>query len=92
MKTTLDQQGSFPGVRLIPSHKHYYSNMCSYCKNYLYLTSLECSSCHKNFCPRHLSQCQCPHKQCVLVLRELNKDRMALRELLPELEVSIPSK
>ena len=50
--------------------------MCHYCKNYVYLASLECLFCHKNLCQSHLDKCDCTikpvAKKWVLVIRELN--------------------
>ena len=50
--------------------------MCNYCKNYAYLTSLECNYCHRNLCHAHLDKCDCTikplQKKWILVIRELN--------------------
>ena len=40
VKNTIDKYGPFVDVRIIPFNKRYYVNMCSLCKNYLYLTSI----------------------------------------------------
>jgi hypothetical protein len=86
IKTTLDKYGPFAEVRVIPLQKRYYANMCSHCKNYLYLTSLECVHCHKNLCERHLSKCDCPQKEWILIIKELNADRRPLLEVVPAIE------
>jgi hypothetical protein len=65
--------------------------MCHYCKNYIYLTSLECLFCHKNLCEGHLDKCDCTikpiAKRWVLVIRQLNKDRERLKQLVPMIAV-----
>lgn len=89
VKEFIDQFGSFHEVKLIPFAKRYYVNYCSHCKNYLYLTSVECNRCHKNLCERHVDKCECPSKQWNLILREPNHDRLNLRALLPTLEAKM---
>ena len=87
IKSTIDKYGQFVDVKIVPYHRRYYVNMCSYCKNYLYLTSIECKSCHKNLCERHLSQCECEKKQWILIIKELNKDRLSVKNVVPLIEV-----
>ena len=69
IKGTIDKYGQFKEARVIPFEKKYYANMCSYCKNYLYLTSLECKKCKKNLCERHHNMCECSKKEWILVIR-----------------------
>lgn len=61
--------------------------MCHYCKNYVYLASLECLYCHKNLCEAHINKCDCTIKplvkKWVLVIRELNEDRQELKTIVP---------
>lgn len=83
MKGTVDKFGQFKEVNVLSSKKRYYSNMCTYCKNYLYLCSLECKHCHQNLCERHLNKCECTKKEYILNIRELNADRAGLQKVVP---------
>lgn len=83
VKGTVDKHGQYKDVKVISFKKKYHTNMCTYCKNYLYLSSLECAHCHKNLCERHLKKCECPKKSYILNVRELNSDRANLREVVP---------
>lgn len=83
VKSTADKYGEYADVKIISSKKRYFTNMCVYCKNYLYLSSLECATCHKNLCERHLSKCECTPKSYILNVRELNQDRLLLQEVVP---------
>lgn len=76
-------------MRILDATRKYFSNMCHYCKNYLYLTSFECSQCMRNLCHMHIDHCDCMQvtdKKWVLVVRELNEDRKGLLELVPIIE------
>jgi predicted nucleic acid binding AN1-type Zn finger protein len=84
----ISKYGQFADVRVIlSSRKKYFANACNYCKNYIYLSSLECLYCHKNLCEFHLGKCDCTIKPAVkkwvLVVRQLNADRQMLKELVP---------
>ena len=87
VKETVEKYGEFADVKMIPFQKRYYVNKCSFCQNYLYLTSLECSKCHQNLCERHLDKCKCESKSnsksWILVIRELNVDRLKIKDIVP---------
>ena len=63
----------------IASSAKYDRNSCSKCRNYLYLSSIKCSSCGKNYCFQDLFDCCHSHFQ--LILREPNPDRNPILSL-----------
>ena len=70
---------------MLSNKRKYTSNKCTYCKNYLYLSSLQCNNCGKNLCSKHLDKCTCEEKQWTLMIRELNQDRTVMEQLVPEI-------
>lgn len=85
IKGTVDKYGMFRNVKIVSEKKRYHHMMCNHCKNYLYLSGLQCNNCNRILCERHLSKCTCLDKSYTLHLRELNQDRQLLKTVLPVL-------
>ena len=70
---SISQKYSIKTGQQIDSSAKYDRNSCTRCRNYLYLSSLRCADCHKNYCSRDFHNCCLGNYE--LVYREPNADR-----------------